>query len=88
MKFGLALLVFFLIALLAGQLSLARVVDLTVPIEFPNEKDLSSFFRCDDTKYILKDCLCDGIEDCFDGTDEEFCFNYLEAGVESLEYVQ
>lgn len=59
---------------------MARVVQLTIPIIFPEEHDLDNFFRCDDIRYIVKDCVCNGIEDCQDRTDEIFCMPNFETG--------
>lgn len=74
MKVSIALLV---ILVLAYQ-SVARVFELAVPITFPDDKDLSFFFRCDDNKYITKEFICDAMRDCADGTDEAYCITYLE----------
>jgi Low-density lipoprotein receptor domain class A len=67
------------------QCSLARVFETPVPIIFPQEEVLKAMFRCDDFKYILKDKICDGIEDCADKTDEATCSHWeFETPIELL----
>lgn len=58
----------------------ARVPLLTIPIIFPDDHDLAAFFRCDDIRYIAKDFVCNGFDDCQDKTDEEFCVFSFETG--------
>lgn len=55
-------------------MAFARIPKTTHPFVFP-EDELETFFRCDDFKYISKDLICNGINDCVDGTDES-CSHY------------
>lgn len=41
-------------------------------LEFP-ETSAEIFFDCNDNKFISKELICDGHEDCLNGADEEYC---------------
>lgn len=45
-----------------------------IQLEFPNPiLELELFFNCNDNKFISRDLVCDGHNDCKSGVDEEFC---------------
>lgn len=43
-----------------------------LPLVFPDTNS-EIFFDCRDNKYISRELLCDGHDDCTNGADEEFC---------------
>lgn len=43
-----------------------------LPLEFPKAAE-ELFFDCTDNKFISKELICDGQEDCWNGADEEYC---------------
>ena len=43
-----------------------------LPLEFPETSE-EIFFDCNDNKFISKELICDGHEDCLNGADEEHC---------------
>ena len=47
-----------------------------LPLEFSDDIQLQPtelFFDCQDNKFISKELLCDGHENCLNGVDEDFC---------------
>lgn len=43
-----------------------------LPLEF-HDTSAEIFFDCNDNKFISKELICDGHEDCLNGADEDYC---------------
>lgn len=42
--------------------------------EFPSQMEqFEIYFDCNDNKFITRDMICDGREDCMNGADEDAC---------------
>ena len=46
---------------------------LLFPVPFSQMKTPTTLFHCSDGSYIVETLVCDGIEDCNEGTDEKNC---------------
>jgi hypothetical protein len=51
---------------------IADCATILLPLEFP-EASAEIFFDCNDNKFISKELICDGHEDCLNGADEDYC---------------
>ena len=61
-----------LLFLFATFLITAESNPILLPLEFPQAFE-EIYFDCNDNKFISKDLICNGREDCSNGADEEFC---------------
>jgi len=53
--------------------------ELPFQLEFPNPiNEIEIFFDCNDNKFISKELICDGYNDCTNGADEENCKDEFE----------
>lgn len=55
-----------------------------LPLEFPEIPSNEIFFNCLDNKFIGKELVCDGEEDCSNGADEEFCYEHWEGNQQMM----
>lgn len=67
MKF-LAFLLFFVTFIIF----IAESRKVVLPLEFP-KASAEIFFDCNDNKFISKELICNGYEDCLSGVDEDDC---------------
>ena len=75
MKFPLAIFSFFIILINIEARSVnERQKRPLIQLEFPSPiLELELYFNCNDNKFISRDLVCDGHNDCKSGADEEFC---------------
>lgn len=68
--------IFLLVTLILVQSLLAKAIYISAPKVFPDSAELDSLFNCDGNKYVPEENICDGIQNCYDGTDEMDCEIY------------